>query len=139
MFTSETSALTTQYWLNLGGDPTAFKCSDQFTFDFKMRSRFSLRRFQMRQRNPHESKADGARWARQIMDLLLEYDDVLWLVVNCDKTAWRMMSSGLWTWGPDRAHGVPVPHDGGEKYSVTVLASVTAHGEKLLLFTIAKG
>jgi hypothetical protein len=96
MFTSEAfRALTSQYWINLGGDPTS-----SFISDFKIGSWFSSRRFHMKRRNPRVSKEDISRCVRQIKDLFLEYHDELWLVVNCDETAWRILPNGSLTWAP---------------------------------------
>jgi hypothetical protein len=140
LFTCETfRALISQFLTDHGRDPTRFKCSSKFIFDFKQRNGFSSRRFHVRRPNPSGLKENIPRWIREVKDLLLEYDDALPLVVNCDETAWRILPCGLLTWAPVGADGVTVRIDGNEKDSVTVLASVTASGEKLPLFAIAKG
>jgi hypothetical protein len=61
------------------------------------------------------------------------------LIVNCDETAWRIVPSGLLTWAPVGTDAVTVRLGGNEKDSVTVLATVTAAGEKLPRFAVAKG
>jgi hypothetical protein len=60
------------------------------------------------------------------------------LIVNCDETPSSIMPTGRLSWAPVGADEVIVRLDGSEKDSVTVLASVTANGEKLPLFAIAK-
>jgi hypothetical protein len=93
----------------------------------------------MRRRNPSGSEEDLRHWVAMIQDLILEYHDALFLIVNCDETAWRILPRGLLTWAPVGTDAVTVRLDGSEKDCVTVLASVTAASEKLPLFAIAKG
>jgi hypothetical protein len=140
LFTCGTfEALITEYLAHLGRDPAEFKCSHHFIQDFRARNGFSSRRFHTRRRNPSGTEADTHQWVRRIQDLLLEYQDTLSLIVNCDETAWRILPSGLLTWAPIGADGVTVRLDGNEKDCVTVLASITASGDKLPLLAIAKG
>jgi hypothetical protein len=75
--------------------------------------------------------------------LIAEYQSrgTMDMLVNCDETAWRLFPSGLLTWARRGQDGVTVRLrlDGSAKDCITVLASVTAAGTKLLLSAIAKG
>jgi hypothetical protein len=59
-------------------------------------------------------------------------------VVNCDETAWRVIPSGLLTWATVGADGITVNVNANDEECVTVLASMTAAGDKLPLFAIGQ-
>jgi hypothetical protein len=139
LFTEQTfHKVAAEAWEGFGKEGE-FACSKQFIFNFKQRNGFSSRRFHTRRRNPTESKEQIEAWITAIRDLLIAHEGKRDMVVNCDETAWRLLPSGLLTWAPVGADGVTVRLNGNEKDSITVLASVTAGGDKLPLFAIAKG
>jgi hypothetical protein len=61
------------------------------------------------------------------------------VIVNCEETAWMVILTGLLTWAPVGADGVTVNINANDKECVTVLAGITAAGEKLALFALAQG
>jgi hypothetical protein len=99
LLTCETfRVLAAQYARERGEAPTGFTCSNHFFQSFKARTRLSSRRFHMRHRNPTGTEETIFYWIRKIKDLLLEYQDMSWLELNCDETAGRIIPSGLLTW-----------------------------------------
>jgi hypothetical protein len=60
-------------------------------------------------------------------------------VINCDETAWRVISNGMLIWAPIGEEGVSVSLKANEKDAITVIASVSHSHEKLHLFLIPKG
>jgi serine/threonine protein kinase len=140
MFTEVTFKIVTfDAWKNFGRDPTKFHCSKKFINGFKERNGFSSRRFHTRRRNRLASEEEIKAWTDAIRKLLADNAERLNMIVNCDETAWRIIPSGLVTWAPVGADSVSVEVNANEKDSVTVLASVTAAGEKLQLFAVAQG
>jgi hypothetical protein len=142
LFTSTTfAAVAAEKWEELGRNPSEFRCSHHFIADFKKRNGFSSRRCHVKRRDRRGEEQDITKWISEIRFLIKRHQrsSSLNLVVNCDETAWRIIPSGLLTWAPVGADEVSVRLNGNEKDTVTVLASVTASGNKLPLFAIAKG
>jgi hypothetical protein len=142
LFTNATfAALASEKWEELGRNPGEFKCSHHFICDFKERNGFSSRRCHVKRRDRHGEGQSLAEWIKKIQCLIETHQrsSSLDLVVNCDETAWRLIPNGLLTWAPVGADQVTIRLSGNEKDTVTVLASVTASGNKLPLFAIAKG
>jgi hypothetical protein len=138
LFTERTfRVVALQAWKDFGHDEADFKCSNKFIDGFKDRNHLSSRRFHAKRRDPKASKDDIAAWVAQIQALL--EDNAHNLVVNCDETAWMVIPSGLLTWAPVGADGVTVNINANDKECVTVLASITAAGNKLPLLAIAQG
>jgi hypothetical protein len=68
----------------------------------------------------------------------LLYEVVNGRIINCDETAWKVMSNGLLTWARVGTHSVAVEARLNEKDAITVFASVTASRKNLPLHLIAK-
>lgn len=142
LFTSATfQAIAKEKWTELGRDPKEFVCSDKFISGFRKGNGLTSRKCHLKRRDRGGERQNIEIWTRSIQDLIArhEMNGTLDLVVNCDETAWRIVPSGLVTWAPVGEENIRVCPGANEKDSVTVLASVTATGQKLPLFAIAKG
>jgi hypothetical protein len=60
-------------------------------------------------------------------------------IVNCDEISWLLHPRCIFTWAPVRVESVQAQINDNEKDCVTVLASVMAAGDKLLLTFLAAG
>jgi hypothetical protein len=141
-FTSATfEAVAREKWRDSGRDPDAFVCSKKFISGFRKRNAFTSRKCYLKRRERGATGQNIEIWTRNIQHLIVQHEinGTLDLVVNCDETAWRLVPTGLMTWAPVGAENVRVDPGTNEKDSVTILASVTADGQKLPLFAIAKG
>jgi hypothetical protein len=116
--------------------PPAFECSPGFIASFKQRHRLSSRQVHYKSR-PAVTEEQRVNWVTRIRALI---DTVpLSRIVNCDESAWLLHPKGILTWADLGCQIVHAKINGDEKDSVTVIASVTAAGEKLPLAFIASG
>jgi hypothetical protein len=60
-------------------------------------------------------------------------------VINVDETHWKIVAGGFLTWGIRGAESIPCILENDAKAGVTVIAGITAAGEKLPLTVIGKG
>jgi hypothetical protein len=72
------------------------------------------------------------------MNELLEKADPSY-IFNADETCWRLYPQGILTWAEKGKDNVQLHCSGDEKASITVMAAISAAGDKLPLFFIAKG
>ena len=113
-----------------------FKCSPTFISDFKKRNHISSRRLHYKRR-PKVTEEDKIAWVSYVRGLLREVNHDF--IINMDETHWQTFPNGILTWRMTGDDAVQVRIDGNEKQGLTVLASVTASGQKLPLLILAKG
>lgn len=113
-----------------------YEPSNGFVYDFKRRNGFSSRRSHYKRR-PVVQPGIKEDFQSVVCELLRTQK--LRNVVNCDETSWKIYPSGILTWADTGSEDVQIDIGGDEKECLTVLASVTASGEKLPLYFLAKG
>ena len=112
-----------------------FQCSPRFKRAYKVRNGFSVR-VTHGKRRPDTTVAQEQEWKSSIVNLLKSGADT---VLNADETCWRILPNGMTTWANKGSDGVTVRIDDDSKAMITVMATITATGEKMPLFLIAHG
>jgi transposase-like protein len=113
-----------------------FNGSTGYISSFKSRHRFTSRAFHYKRR-PCVSAEQASHWTDQIRELLrtVPHGHVL----NTDETSWLLWPRGILTWTERDSDHPHVLIRGDEKENLTALATVTAAGERLPLFFLARG
>jgi hypothetical protein len=115
--------------------PPDFNCARPFISGFMTRNRFSYRR-QHFKRRPSASTEEIEAWIAWLSELLQRYDNNL--IINCDETSWRLFPDNILTWWQTGEDEVSTFIQGDEKDCLTVLATISASGNKWRLFCMAK-
>ena len=140
LFTNEDfKEIAIEYYLSiheLDEDIKPFNCSKGFIADFKSRHKFTSKRFHYKRR-PNVTPQQEEEWINNMRKLLTEIPHSR--IVNCDETSYCLYPKGLLTWAIVGEDNVRTLINGSEKENITVIASITADGEKLPLMFIAKG
>jgi hypothetical protein len=113
-----------------------FESSNGFIYAFKHRHHLTSRRIHYKRR-PAVTEQQRQRWVSSIRDLMQTIP--LSRIVNCDETAWLLHPKGILTWARAGSESVQAKINGDEKDCLTVLASVTAAGDKIPLSFFASG
>jgi hypothetical protein len=113
-----------------------FECSPCFIQAFRHRHRFALRRPSYHRRC-RVTKEQMAQFVDQGRRQMAQYP--LDRVINIDETHWKIVAGGFLTWGIRGAEAVPCTLENDAKEGVTVIAGITAGGEKLPLTVVGKG
>jgi hypothetical protein len=113
-----------------------FNCSAGFIDAFKKRNRFTSRAFHYKRR-PSVTAEQEENWKNRIEELLQTVP--LDRVLNTDETSWLLWPRGILTWADVNTDHAHVLIRGDPKDSLTALATVTAAGERLPLFFLARG
>jgi hypothetical protein len=114
----------------------SFQCSPGFVAGSKACHRLSSRKLHYKRR-PAMTEEQRVHWMTTIRELMEAVDPSL--TVNYDETSWLLHPRGILTWAEMGCQTVHAHITGDEKDCITVVASVTASGEKLPLTFIASG
>jgi hypothetical protein len=113
-----------------------FACSPSFIKHFRRRHALSLRRPRPRKR-PRVTEGEIQAFILRVQTLMAEFPPNR--LVNIDETNWRTVAPGTLTWAEKGAESVHCYVQNDEKEGVTVIAGITAAGEKLPLTIIGRG
>ena len=136
LFTDADCKLLLIHYYNQWHPDQWYEPSNGFIYDFKHRNRFSSRKSHYKRR---PTVPDGLKENFQLRVSELLRTGNMRNIVNCDETSWKLYPSGILTWADVGSEDVQIQIHGDEKECLTVLASVTATGEKLPLYFLAKG
>jgi hypothetical protein len=113
-----------------------FTCSPSFIQNFRDRHSFALRR-PAYHRRCRVTEGQMAQFVETTKAQMLRYPAER--VINIDETHWKIVAGGFLTWGIRGAESVPCILENDAKEGVTVIAGITAGGEKLPLTVIGRG
>jgi hypothetical protein len=111
-----------------------FQCLPGFIAAFKARHRLSSRKLHYKHR-PAVTEEQRVHWMTTICELMETVNPSR--IVNCDETSWLLHPRAILTWAEMGCHTVHADITRDEKDCITVVASVTASGEKFPLALIA--
>ena len=113
-----------------------FTCSPHFVRGFRRRHRLALRRPSFKRR-PTVTQERMDAFMAHIRERFAYYpaDRIL----NMDETHWKAVAAGFLTWAVKGAESVTCHLYNDEKEGVTVIAAITAAGDKLPLTIVGKG
>jgi hypothetical protein len=113
-----------------------FTCSPSFIQNFSGRHGFALRRPAFRRRCKVTQAQMGAFIEQAQFEMRRYPPD---RVANIDETHWKIVAGGFLTWAVRGFESVPCILENDAKEGVTVIAGITAGGEKLPLTVIGRG
>ena len=120
-----------------------FKASNKWCRNFRRRHNYVWRKARALRRPRSNDKTRSIEKSFELqMELLcksLKEKNQLNLLVNMDETSWRICYAGDMTWAKKGAQSVKIHVDHNVKTALTALASITATGDKLPLYILAKG
>ena len=113
-----------------------FKCSPHFIIDFRKRWAHSLRRPSLKRRPP-ATPDQIAAFKSRVQNAIRTYGADH--VINMDETNFRVVNNGFLTWALKGCESVTCFVSNDAKEGVTVIASISASGEKWPMMLIGKG
>lgn len=113
-----------------------FSCSRGFIQDFKYHHMFSSKVFHIKRRANPDSDIE-TKFMNEMKELFnnVPHDRIL----NADETGWKLFPRGILTWGETGIDNVSRNGSINDKSQVTILATITAHNQKLPLLFVAQG
>ena len=120
-----------------------FKASNKWCRNFRKRHNYVWRKARALKR-PRLNGDSGHKMKSFILEMQLlskSLNDIgqLDLLVNMDETSWRICYAGDMTWAKKGSKSVKINVNHDVKTTLTALASITANGQKLPLYILAKG
>ena len=120
-----------------------FRASSGWCRNFRKRHGYVWRKARLSRRPAHTPKSEKIKqdFIKKVTEIRvqLEKDNKLYLLVNIDETAWKICYSGDMTWAKKGSTCVKINVGFNTKEAITTLAAITASGDKLPLYLIAKG
>jgi hypothetical protein len=117
-------------------DLPPFQCSPGFIASFKKHHRLTSRKIHYKRR-PTLTDDQRTGWLARIRTLIVTVERSR--IINCDETSWLLHPKRILTSAERGCPAVPAKINGDEKECITIVAWVTAAGEKLPLAFIASG
>ena len=113
-----------------------FKCSPHFVIDFRKRWAHSLRRPSLKRR-PQATPEQISTFKTRVQNAIRKYGAER--VINMDETNFRVVNNGFLTWALKGGESVTCFVGNDAKEGVTVIATISASGEKWPMMLIGKG
>ena len=115
-----------------------FECSPHFISNYKDRWGYSTRKARFKRR-PSVSQETIDAWNAEMRGLLSTPQVDMHHILNADETCWTILPHGAVTWAEKGSDGVNILTQDDDKQAITAMATISAAGDKLPLFLIAKG